>query len=518
MVNLFAYREDRGTAVLEPTTTQPMREDGRVIVIGSGPAGGMAALTLVEQGIPVLMLESGLKYPGGLLVRLFGRNVYRRRPHQREALLVESASSKNADTLWHRALVPGGLSNYWTGAVPRFAPEDFTDGARLDERYRWPVTYDELVPYYKRVESLMGITGTDADYPQLPACSVARVRSLPSVWEEVAGHAKDMGQGLVPLPMADVASSMVTRSGAAFNSFTQIIPRLLAHPHFELRLGAHATHLELGPGSKDVEGVRYVDRSTTTEERVTCAAVVVAAGTIGSTKLLLDSTCPDFPTGIGDSHGVLGRYLHDHSYNWAMIELEKPATRLGHAAYFMREPYGESPPLSAAQSVIGNASNTAAAKLLTFTPLPTNTFGITMFGTTIPQETNYVGRQVDRRDEFGLPAVDIHLGYGEQAIPTLQRARDRLLSVLSASGYPGRFVTPLSPLTPGESIHYVGSVRMHDDPRYGVLDRWNRVRDVDNVLVVDASCFTATVEKNPVLTSMALSARAASHLAASCNT
>lgn len=490
-----------------------MSDDDRVIVIGSGPAGAIAALTLVEHGVPVVMLESGLRYPGGLLIRLGGRNIFRLRPSV--PLAEGPVSSDNPDTVWYQALVPGGLSNYWTGAVPRFAPEDFTEGGRLDERYRWPVTYEEVIPYYEQVERLMGITGTTKDFPQLPACRVGKVRTLPNAWEEVAARAAEAGHGLVPLPMADVEPSLVTRSGAAFNSYTQIIPRLEGCPHFELRLGAHALGLVVSKGAERVNAVRYMDRTTHREERIMGAAVVLAAGSIASTKLLLDSTSPEFPTGLGDSHGVLGRYLHDHPHGWGVIKTDRAMPRLGHAAYLTRAPYAESPPLSAVQSVIGNGGSSPVRKALTFTPLPATNFGVTMFGTMIPRETDHVTRHASRTDEFGWPSVDIHLRYGEEVAPALDSARERLLAILEAAGCAARFITPLSPPVPGRSVHFAGSVRMHDSSQYGVLDRWNRLHDVENVVVTDSSCFTTGVEKNPVLTSMALSARAAAHLAAS---
>src|ERR1051326_2643282 len=104
----------------------PVSDAQRVIVVGSGPSGAIAAMMLVEQGVPVTMLESGTSYPGGLVVRAFGRNLFRRWPRGQEH--YASAVSGDPETAWHNALAPGGLSNFWTGAVPRFAPEDFYEG------------------------------------------------------------------------------------------------------------------------------------------------------------------------------------------------------------------------------------------------------------------------------------------------------------------------------------------------------------------------------------------------------
>src|SRR5215470_88066 len=142
----------------------------RIVVIGSGPCGAMAALTLVQQGVPVTLLESGTHVPDGLLVRALGRNLLRRRPH---------AAAGARDGAWVQSLVPGGLSNYWVGAAPRFSADDFVEGERLHERYRWPLQYEDLAAYYARAERLLRIVGDPTDVLNLPAPVVLRSRKLP---------------------------------------------------------------------------------------------------------------------------------------------------------------------------------------------------------------------------------------------------------------------------------------------------------------------------------------------------
>src|SRR5262249_8151232 len=111
------------------------------------------------------------------------------------------------------------------------------------------------------------------------------------------------------------------------------------------------------------------------------------------------------------------------------------------------------------------------------------------------------------------PLLDIHVCYGEEARRTTLAARERLLAILDMAGYHGYIRWSLPQLTPGLSVHYGGTVRMHSSPIYGMLDSWNRLHAVGNVAVVDASSFTTGVEKNPVLTSMALALRAGTRLA-----
>jgi choline dehydrogenase-like flavoprotein len=488
-----------------------MDDDRRVIVIGSGPAGAVAALTLLRAGIPVTMLESGQRPPHGLLIRAMGHNVLRKRPGF--ASPKRHIASGDPNALWYHDLAPGGLSNHWTGAVPRFAPEDFCEGERLHERYRWPLSYEDLAPYYDQVERLLVVVGNPHDVPNLPACHVAFPRRLPMGWQPVARCAASFGQGLTTAPLADGNPWLVRRSGVAFDSYHGIVRGLRRFPHFQLILGAHVVRLEWSGSKQKVHAVTYVDRTSGAMQRVPAAAVVVAAGTLSSTKLLLDSACPDFPDGLGNTQGLLGRYLHDHAHGFCRLDLDRPLPRLGQAAYLTRASYQESAPLLAASCTIGNAGTARLEKVLSLAPTPTAHFSVITFGTIVPTSCNYVGVHPSLRDDLGLPLLDLHLRFGADVTQNMVKARERLLAVLEAAGYHGRVRDALAQLTPGSSVHYGGTVRMHQSPKYGMLDAWNRIHTVPNTIVVDASCFTTGVEKNPTPTVMALAARAAERLA-----
>jgi choline dehydrogenase-like flavoprotein len=490
-----------------------MRDEGddrRVIVIGSGPSGAVAALALIERGIPVTMLESGTRQPRGLLVRAWGRNIFRRRP----ALGAGEpfVASDDAGTRWFHEFAPGGLSNHWTGAVPRFAPADFHEGERLHERYRWPVAYADLAPYYDRMERLLGVAGDPRPVPHLPAARVAHRQRLPSDWQRIARHAVAAGQGLTPLPLADGPSWMVTRSAAPFNSFLRIVQGLRRSRLFDLRLGAHALRIDWSGAKRRADAVIYVDRATGAEHRLDGAAVVLAAGPLASTKLLLNSSCSDFPGGLGNTHGVLGRYLHDHAHDWFLVETDRPLTILGQAAYLTRAPYEASAPLLAAGCTLSNAM-TAADKVLRTVSTRKNQVGVITFGTMVPTDDTFVRLNPEVRDQFGLPTLDLHIRFDEAAQRNIIAARDRLLAIFRAAGVNGRVREALPRLVPGSSVHYGGTVRMHDAPQYGMLDRWNRLHAAPNVAVVDAAAFTTGVEKNPTLTAMALASRAGQQIA-----
>jgi choline dehydrogenase-like flavoprotein len=469
----------------------------------------MAALTLVERGIPVTLLESGVDMPKGLYLRAAGASLYRKWPQFH--MNGGHVASDDPEALWYHELAPGGLSNYWTGAVPRFAPEDFTEGERLHEQYRWPLTYEELRPYYEQVERVLVVTGDDRDVDHLPASHVAYTRRLPADWQRIAPYAHELGHGFTTVPLATGHRWLVSRTGAPFNSFTTIVRKLRGSPHFKLLLGAHALHLEWNGAKKKVDSVVYFDRTAKCERRLSAAAVVVAAGPLASTKLLLDSDSADFPEGLGNTEGVLGRYLHDHAHEWYLIELEQPLRRLGHTAYLTRADYATSEPLLGAGCVLGNA--TTRDKVLALAPTRTHQFGVATFGTTIPSERNWVGRHPTEKGEFGLPKLDLHIRFDDAVQRNMAHARERLVAVLESAGYRARIRGELPTFKPGGSVHFGGTIRMHDSPHYGMLNRWGRLHVVDNVVVADASCFTTGPEKNPTPTAMALAARAADCLA-----
>jgi choline dehydrogenase-like flavoprotein len=470
----------------------------------------MAAHELVRRGIPTVMLESGTRPPRGALVRVAGRNIFRL-----DDPVAPSGDDFEAtgdpDTRWTFNLAPGGLSNQWTGAVPRFAPEDFTEGERLHERYRWPLRYDELAPFYAEAERHLEVTASPGDLPALPAGVAAHVRHLPADWRVVARTALEHGQGFTVLPLADGPPWLLARRSTAFNSFSAIVQRLQGSRLFELRTGAHALSAEWSGGKRRIEAVVYHDRARASEYRLSADAVVVACGALRSTKFLFNSACPDFPDGIGNGEGLLGRYLHDHPKEWWSFETDRPVSRLSPAAYLTRQPYDSSPPLLATSWTLGLAS--PRDRLLSLTPVRTRRVGVQVFGTMRPTEDRFVRPHRDKVDEFGRPQLEVCIRFADDEVANVVASREHLVGVMAAAGYRCRLDPVVPQLVPGSAVHYGGTARMHRSRHFGVVDEWNRPFDVPNLVVADASCFTTNSEKNPTLTAMALAARAAAHLA-----
>lgn len=480
------------------------RSEGQVIVVGSGPAGAAAAQRLAERGVDVIMLDAGLHPAKGLVVRLAGRTVYRRKAWSDFAQHRHDESSDDGLT-WVSSLSLGGLSNFWTAAVPRYAPEDFTDGARLDERYAWPVTYDDLVPYYEFIEGFLRIT-RGAPISGVPQGRRRFTYELPEDWRSIGEAAREYGHGLGVLPMARGRPSMFARRGTEFDSYHCMVEPAIS-AGYRLVSGAYVTHLEWSAASSRVDGVRYVDRLTGDKVTVRGRAVVLAAGAIDSTVILLRSRSGDFPDGLGNTNGLVGRYLHDHPREWWPFTIDRSLKALAHPVYVARGSYSESDPLSAASLTIG-LTDSIADRVRTFAGGRTTRFGAQVLGTMIP--TPDIGVTIDA-DEISRPRI--RLRYDDQALKNMVDARRRMSDVFASAGVRADVRGPFHELTPGSSAHYGGTVRMHERAEFGVLDGRNRLHDVANVAVVDSSCFTTGPEKNPTLTSMALAARAADALA-----
>jgi choline dehydrogenase-like flavoprotein len=486
-----------------------MGDERQVVVIGSGPAGAAAARELTQNGIAVTLLEAGSGIQSGLLLRLGGKNLFRRMPPLRQ----EAAHSVSGDprTECYVKFAPGGLSNNWTGAVPRFAPEDFTEGQRLHERFVWPVTYSDLLPYYEKIERSLEISADPRDVPQLPGGHVSYRNHIPEDWQDVERAANKFGQGFTTYPLADGPPNMLVRRGAAFNSYIGIVRPLLRSPHFRFQSGAHVLQLEWSETKQKVDAVLYFDRHTGRTERLAASAVVIACGPLGSAKLLHNSISKDFPHGLGNSEGLLGRYLHDHPREWWSFQVDRPRRFLSPSAYLTRLPYDSSAPLLATSWTLGTAST--QDRIRSRFGLKGTAVGVQILGTMIPSEGCVAKPSATQKDEFGLPVLDVCIRYSDAEVDNVVRARQHLMNLMENAGCRATLGQIVPTLYPGTAAHYGGTARMHAKPQYGVTDGWNRVHGAPNVLVCDAACFTTAVEKNPTLTVMAIAARAATRLA-----
>jgi choline dehydrogenase-like flavoprotein len=391
------------------------------------------------------------------------------------------------------------------------SPDDFTEGAAIDERFVWPISYDDLRPYYELVERRMLITAGDP-IPGVPPNVVTFRSSPPGAWLPFVDRAAELGHGVGVLPMAKGTPWMAKLRSTGFNSYHAFVKPLLSDPRFQLLTGAVAVRVAppVRPGLVTV--VEYVDRGLRERRTLRARAVVVAAGALDSTKLLLASRTADFPQGVGNSHGLVGSYLHDHLRQWWPARLTRAMPLLTHPIYIARQPVGQNPPLMATSLTLGMVG--MLTRLRGWYGGVADLIGVQVFGTVVPLAESTV-RLVDRAPT-GDPAddvVEISIRYTGDAKHNVAQARERFAEVFGSAGVAATPQGPFHEMTPGSSFHYGGTVRMHADPQYGVLDAWNRVYDAPSIVVCDASCFPTGPEKNPTLTAMAIAARAAKRLA-----
>ena len=191
--------------------------------------------------------------------------------------------------------------------------------------------------------------------------------------------------------------------------------------------------------------------------------------------------------------------------------MDRPLRILSPSAYLTRLPYDSSPPLLATSWTLGTAS--LLDRIRSRFGLKTTVVGVQVIGTMIPSEACVARPSTTKKDEFGLPALEVCIRYSEAEVDNVVRSRQHLMNLMEDAGCRATLGEIVPTLFPGTIAHYGGTARMHAKPEYGVVDAWNRVYDAPNVLVCDAACFTTAAEKNPTLTVMAIAARAVTRLA-----
>ncbi len=472
--------------------------DEPYVIVGSGPAAAAAATQLVARGLPVTVLNDGSLVPPGWVVRINGRSVFRRDRQIGLECIDETESSSE----WIKTASLGGLTNYWTAAVPRFEPHDFTMPGELDHRHAWPIGYDDLEPWYEAAESLLTVTGA-AEPEMRGTTQTTFVRPTPSDWQEIV---ESIGLTGVLTPSAIGRPTFIARRPREFESYRTVLRPMERSGKIEVRAGMTVEQIRWSSADQRAVGVEARDSITGQQRFFPARAVLLAAGAIDSIAILLRSTSADHPGGLGNTHGVLGRFVTDHPRLWCELELDRKLTALD-LPILLRNSGTAEVPLGWQQSI---GILTTPDRLRSWFGGKTDRFGVNTFGTNLPVDRQHV-RLVPHDDGHTVPQVA--LTYNEETLAVLRDSVPRLQSELAQLGI-NATAHNVWMSDAGDSVHYTGGARMHHDAKLGVVDAGNQVRGANGVYVCDSACFTTLPEKNPTLTSMAIAMRAASLIAA----
>jgi choline dehydrogenase-like flavoprotein len=476
-------------------------------VIGSGAAGIAASLALLERGVPVVMMEAGRWDTSG------------------DGLMSEEyRSSGDPPFSWYRLRQLGGKLNQWKAHCPRFSAADF-DGHK-QEGFRWPVRYEEIAPYYARIERILGVVGEAAGEEDLPDGEFVgafrkRVFEV-NLARKLAKRGLLLTQGRYAVYPAAMERSRngaiaLTRDRALERTIDYFRPQGVFHgslhpkPSFSLLLGAQALRLEIDPGSNHPEAVTFINRRTGQQESLRARSVVLAAGCLESTKLLLHSTSERYPEGLGNTSGTLGRYLTDHTQAGVFLRVPKTvdASDLDRDGIRRPEAFGSylhaytDAALRKAPELAGMYSfQVFGARRRDHTVI-----GLTGMAVMEPRAENGM-RLTGELSETGVPIPEFRVEFTEE-----DRARQqKMMRVADELAQEFRPIDELNRYSQTSSIHYAGTCRMGSNPKTSMCDATGALHEIPRVHVADASVFVSSPEKNPTLTLMALAWRSAEHL------
>jgi choline dehydrogenase-like flavoprotein len=546
------------------------------IVIGSGISGGWAAKELCEKGLKTLVLERGRD-----VVHLKDYPTATKQPWEfphrkgttlsmaKENPILDRCYAYNETTEhffvkdkahpyiqekpfdWIRGYQVGGKSLLWARQTQRWSKYDFEGPAR-DGFGNWPITYDELAPWYTHVEIFAGISGnydkldTLPDGHFLPAWEMNDVEK--QMQKSIMGKFTDRNvvQGrcahlTTPAPIhieqgrnQCQARSMCERGcpfGGYFSSNSSTIPWAQKTGNLTLQTNAVVHSIIYDETTQKASGVRVIDTITKKATEYYAKIIFVNAATLNTNLILLNSTSKRFPNGLGNDNGLLGKYIAFHNYRGNLsASIDGPLD----SYYYGRRPTQPMMPnfrnvhkqetdflrgyMTFFGAGRGNASgagtNGIGGEYKDAISEPGGWYvSMMMQGETVPKATNHVRLSTEQKDEWGIPQLITSIGYDENDEKLLKDFLEQGTEMLNAAGCKN-IRTNDTKQAPGLDIHEVGGVRMGKDPKTSLLNEFNQMHTCKNVFVTDGACMVSTGTQNPSLTFMAITARAANYAVA----
>lgn len=512
-------------------------QTAEVLIIGSGHAGGMAAKILTEKGISCLMLNAGpvvdvtreatkklpdeLPFrgfkPPGKLEHIFQANEFNTNVWVDETEVPYTFNPEHPYN-WVRVRLFGGRSLFWSRQSFRLSDYELKGKSHDGFGEDWPIDYAELAPYYSRCEQIMQVSGAMDGPPQMPNGDfVLDTTPWSDSMKRFINAAQPKG-----IPVCKGRRAM-GRDGLA-SSVNLLLPDAQRTGKLTSIENAVVSEITVDKNTGQPNGCKFIDRLSRREMEVRARVVVLAAGTLESTRLLLNS-------GIANSSGVLGHYLCDQIYGVGVVA-SVPEARNGRAPKGLMGGGSVIPRFRNITSVypkflrgyaLNVTSTTGAVSANNFAAYGEELdrkmdeyfgsgFHMTVMGEVLARYENHVRINKQKTDAWGIPVLHIETQYGDNEYNMAADAVETMSEVCHDAGFE-ILATNKIPNPPGYSIHEIGTARMGDNPKTSVLNRWLQSHDHKNLWVVDGAGFTSAGWQNPTLTIVALSMRASERLA-----
>jgi choline dehydrogenase-like flavoprotein len=562
---------------------QPKNYD--VIIVGSGAGGGMAAYMLANAGLSVALLEAGPNYdPAKNVTQLkWSYESPRRGASTKFRPFGDFDASywgweidgepytkaEGTEWDWWRSRMLGGRTNHWGRISLRFGPKDFKrksiDGLGDD----WPIGYNDVKPYYDRVDKLIGVFGTNEGLENDPD-GIFLPPPKPRLHELfIKNAATQAGVRVIPSRLSILTKKLNDQRGscffcgqcnrgcqiyADFSSSSVLVKPALATGKVDLYDNAMAREV-LTNTEGLATGVSYISKEDGNEYQVKGKTVILAASACESARLLLNSKSPRHPNGLANSSSVVGKYLHDstgaamggvlpklfdrkrynedgvggmHVYSpWWLDNKKLDFPRGYHIEYWggMGMPaYGFSwgmENLNGKYLVKGQQKEAGGyGKSLKEDYRFFYGAGVGMAGRgeSIAREDNYCEIDPEVVDKYGIPVLRFNVKWSDHEIKQAKHMKETFKEVMHNMG---AVVTwggdddeknNYGLEVPGKIIHEAGTVRMGNDPKRSALNSYNQAHDCKNLFVVDGGAFVSQADKNITWTILALSMRASEYL------
>ncbi len=558
-----------------------------VVIVGSGAGGGMAAYSLAKAGAKVCLLEAGgyydpadpqyitqLKAPwesprrGAGSTRAFGDFDAAWGGWQIEGEPYSAAPG--TEFHWFRSRMLGGRTNHWGRISLRFGPDDFRRGSISGVGDDWPITYDDIKPYYDRIDRLIGVFGSVENIYNEPD-GIFLPPPAPRLHELMFKKAgKNLNIPVIPSRLSILTKKINDERGVCFNckqcnrgcavygdfssSSVLVIPALKTG-NLTLVNGAMVREVLTDPTTGLATGVSYVNTATREEMTVKAKIVVLAPSACESARLLLNSKSSRFPQGLANTSGVIGKYLNDstgasrsgfipmlmdrkrynedgvggmHVYTpWWLDNSKLDFPRGYHIEYGggwgmpgfgfgmgMQNSNGKYPYADGSTKPAGGYGSRLKEDARRFFGAY---IGMSGRGEPVPLESNYCEIDPDKVDKYGIPTLRFHYKWSDYEVKQAKHMQDTFEKIIiEMGGIPqGKKPGPENNYgleAPGKIIHEVGTVRMGNDPNKSALNKWQQAHDVKNLFVVDAAPFVSQGDKNVTWTILASSMRTSDYI------